>query len=391
MQAKVVSDLRNMTKDPMKAQTEFLFKILNDNKDTEYGRKYNFADIKTIEDFQKYVPVSVYDDYAPYIERMSEKSERDLITVYPIQIYNKTSGTVGIPKKIPMTRPGVEIFTKYTKNYQSGLLNEVLGAEKNMGRRISLVQASEPKIMPDGVAFGSLSDNYLLKVKPMWDKAFVTPPEASFAEVGTNLRYIHARFALCVTDPVSINCSFTSFAAEFLRYIENNWKLLVKDIENGTIDDSIEMPEDVRSSLLGKIKPMPERAAELKEIFSKGFDEPFVPKIWPKIDSFTGGASGSFKAYTELVKNRYLGENVKVYCRGISASEGAFTMPAELESHDSVLLPDSVFYEFAEEKDGEIDLSYIKTLDKPEIGKKYELIITNLSGYYRYRMRDVFL
>ncbi|MBR1735634.1 MAG: GH3 auxin-responsive promoter family protein [Firmicutes bacterium] len=391
MQSAVFNDLLNMTKEPMKAQTELLFKILQDNKDTEYGRKYNFADIKTIEDFRENVPVSVYDDYESYIERMAEKGERDLITVYPMQIYNKTSGTVGIPKKIPMTKQGVQAFQKYTKDYQSGLLNNFLGVEKNMGRRISLVQAAPPKIMPDGIAFGALSDNYLLKVKPMWDRAFVTPAEAAFAEVGTNLRYIHARFALCVTDPVSINCSYTSYVSEFLRYIENNWELLVKDIENGTIDDSVEMPEDVRSSLTEKIKPMPERAAELRDIFSKGFEEPFVPKVWPKIVSFTGGASGSFRAYTEFIKKRYLGESIKIYCRGICASEGAFTAPTELESYDSVLLPDSVFFEFAEEKDGEVDLSDIKTLDKLEIGKKYELIITNLSGYYRYRMRDVFL
>ena len=30
-------------------------------------------------------------------------------------------------------------------------------------------------------------------------------------------------------------------------------------------------------------------------------------------------------------------------------------------------------------------------MDELEIGKKYELVITNLSGFYRYRMKDVFL
>ena len=44
MQTAVVNALRDMTKDPMKTQTEFLLKILNDNKDTEYGRKYKPCD-----------------------------------------------------------------------------------------------------------------------------------------------------------------------------------------------------------------------------------------------------------------------------------------------------------------------------------------------------------
>ena len=29
------------------------------------------------------------------------------------------------------------------------------------------------------------------------------------------------------------------------------------------------------------------------------------------------------------------------------------------------------------------------TLDQLEVGKEYEIIITNLSGFYRYRIRDV--
>ena len=48
---------------------KLLLRILEQNKDTEYGRKYGFADIHSIEEYQKKVPVSVYDDYAGYILR----------------------------------------------------------------------------------------------------------------------------------------------------------------------------------------------------------------------------------------------------------------------------------------------------------------------------------
>ncbi len=46
---------------------KLLLRILEQNKDTEYGRKYGFANIHSIEEYQKKVPVSVYDDYAGYI------------------------------------------------------------------------------------------------------------------------------------------------------------------------------------------------------------------------------------------------------------------------------------------------------------------------------------
>lgn len=60
----------------------------------------------------------------------------------------------------------------------------------------------------------------------------------------------------------------------------------------------------------------------------------------------------------------------------------------EIASHESALIPDSLFYEFipVEEENAEP-----VTMDKLEVGKKYELVITNHSGFYRYRMKDVVL
>ena len=53
----------------MAVNTELLMKILQDNKDTAYGRKYDFASIKTIEDYQKKVPLITYEDIKPYIDK----------------------------------------------------------------------------------------------------------------------------------------------------------------------------------------------------------------------------------------------------------------------------------------------------------------------------------
>ena len=38
--------------------------------------------------------------------------------------------------------------------------------------------------------------------------------------------------------------------------------------------------------------------------------------------------------------------------------------------------------------DADDDFSKIVTIDQLETGKEYEVIVTNLSGFYRYRMRD---
>ena len=49
-------------KEAMAINTALLMKILEDNKDTEYGRRYGFGEIKTVEEYQKRVPLITYDD-----------------------------------------------------------------------------------------------------------------------------------------------------------------------------------------------------------------------------------------------------------------------------------------------------------------------------------------
>ena len=133
---------------------------------------------------------------------------------------------------------------------------------------------------------------------------------------------------------------------------------------------------------------MPERAAQLKSIFEQGFETPFIPKVWKNLNYVVGGASASFSRYTREIRTRYLGNEIAFYYRGISASEGIFTVPLELASDESALIPNSLFYEFLPLEE---ENSQPVTMDKLEIGKEYELVITNHSGFYRYRMKDVIL
>ena len=54
---KVRARLERMTLAPMKTQEDFLMGLLCDNKDTEFGRKYDFASIHSIEEYRRRVPV----------------------------------------------------------------------------------------------------------------------------------------------------------------------------------------------------------------------------------------------------------------------------------------------------------------------------------------------
>lgn len=163
--------------------------------------------------------------------------------------------------------------------------------------------------------------------------------------------------------------------------------MLVHDIAEGTIDSSVKMSDQVRASLQEKLSPMPERAAELEAIFKEGFDQPFVPKVWPKLKYLSGVGTGGFKSYGDKIREQYTGSAVKQCKVGLNASEGLFTVPYEMGCEDTVFIPDSMFYEFLPLEAGD-DFSQIVTLEGLEEGRDYEVITTNLSGFYRYRMRD---
>ena len=91
------------TRDPLKIQEKVLFEYLERNRDTEYGRKYRFSDIKSINDYQSFVPMSDCESLRPYITRMTKGEDSVLTSDKPI-FFGLTNGTTNHPKFIPVTK-----------------------------------------------------------------------------------------------------------------------------------------------------------------------------------------------------------------------------------------------------------------------------------------------
>ena len=387
-----VKAFREETKRPMELTTELLMKLLDDNKDTEYGKKYDFAGIKTIEDYQKQVPVVVYDNLAPYLERMME-GERNLLTAYNYNHFNETSGTVGAPKVVPMTDEQSQVFAKYNNLYMYGIMREQVDGSWMEGRGFC-TSSGNCRTLKSGLTVGEASAkmaDYIKGGKDALDAMvrtlYTSPLEGLNPEHGVDTKYVHTRFALMDREVRGMITGFYSVIVLFLRYIEDNYEMLIRDIETGTISDDVEMPDSVRESLLKKIEPMPERAAELREAFKDGVDTPWVRKVWPKFMYLSGAGGDGFEVYDRLIKEHYTGEGIQNIYSGITASEGLWSVPSGVNDFDSILAPCAAFVEFLPVEAGD-DFSKCLTMDKLEVGKVYELIITNLSGFWRYRMSD---
>ncbi|MDK2962158.1 MAG: hypothetical protein PWP20_1284 [Eubacteriaceae bacterium] len=364
---------------------ELLMNMINSNAETEYGIKYDFKNINSIDDYRKKVPFSTYDDYFPYIERMVNHGEANLLTAEPIVHYALTSGSVDNPKKIPVSQKTIDLYQQYASEFSFSVISDALKGKWSRHRGLNLMEIKFENL-PGGLFAGSISGRAVYTLKNFLPLMFTSPNEVVFPQEILDAKYIHLRFALLEEDLSFIGSAFMTALSDLMKYLEVNWELLVNDIENGSIDPEIKISDAVRQELLKKIKPQPGRAQVLRKIFAQGFDTPIIPRIWPGLSFAFAIGSGGFLVYTEKMRH-YLGD-IPIYFSVYAASESIMAICTEMESQEFTLIPDSAFYEFIPVEEDADPLKTL-TLDELEVGKDYEIVLTNTSGFYRYRIKDV--
>ncbi len=389
-----IAEVNHYTKDPMKAQRMTLNKILRRNKNCELGKKFDFASIKTIEDYQKKVPLTTYADYEPYVERMIHGKEKNLMFSGPNIRYCSSSGSVGKPKILPK---GIKDlwnmqcigFSCTVATAAHHLKKHGIKMPAQMGPLV-LILTGHP--LEDGKmcnGAGQVPLTYLKAITPF----FCTSPTSLLYPEHEDLidsSYLQLRFALENRKVSYIGTIVITLGTTMFDYLEENWEMLCDDIEKGIINPNIKITPDLKEEYSKKFKPNPKRAAELRKEFEKGFETPIAPRIWPKLTWAYGMIGSNLKVYVEKFR-RSVGD-IPLHNMGFAAAEGFFSMSTELDCDDGVLLPHCLFFEFLpvddDAEDGNDEVTPL-LIDQLEVGKKYELVVSNFSGLYRYRMEDV--
>ena len=89
--------LDDITYNPMRSQEEFVMRLMRENARTEYGRKHGFKHIRNISDFKLALPLTSYDDYTSFIERIAN-GERNVLTAYLTEHISIWDGFKGLPQ-----------------------------------------------------------------------------------------------------------------------------------------------------------------------------------------------------------------------------------------------------------------------------------------------------
>ncbi|MFX0093239.1 MAG: GH3 auxin-responsive promoter family protein [Candidatus Hodarchaeota archaeon] len=92
----------NPLNNPLGTQEQFLLSELTRQAETYYGRQHGFAQIRSISDYQRLVPLTTFDDYLPYYQRI-QQGATDLLFKDKLEAWLLTSGTTSQPKMVPFT------------------------------------------------------------------------------------------------------------------------------------------------------------------------------------------------------------------------------------------------------------------------------------------------
>lgn len=388
-------EIEHHTKNPVKAQQSTFKKIINRNKNSEYGKKYDFANIKSIEDFQSKVPITTYEDYEPYVERIIKNKEKNLMFTGPNIRYCSSSGSVGKPKILPKSIK--DLWNMQCIGFSCSVATAFHHLKKHgirmPGQMGPLVLILTGHPLEDGKMCNGAAQIPLRYLMPIM-RFFCTSPNSLLNPEHEELldtSYLQLRFALENRKVSYLGSLVVTLLTTMFDYLEENWEMLCDDIEKGIINPNVKITPELRKEYEKKFKPNPKRAAELRAEFEKGFDIPIAPRIWPKLTWAYGMVGSNLKVYVEKLR-KSIGPNVPIHNMGYAAAEGFFAMATELDVHDGVLLPHCIFFEFLpvdDDEDGAAEDAKPLLIDQLEVGKKYEMVVSNFSGLYRYRMEDV--
>ena len=327
----------NWMNNPEDIQYEVFKDLITAAQYTEFGRRYDFKNIYTVEGFKAKVPIHEYEDIKPYIER-TMNGEENLLWNTPIKWFAKSSGTTSDKSKfIPVTEESLEeshfqgakdvITLYYHFNPDSDLL---------MGKGLVIGGSHQVSKFNEEIQCGDLSA-VLMQNTPFWGH-WLRTPELSIA-------------------------------------LMDEWETKIEALSESTILENVTSISGVPTWTIVLIRKILEKAGKqtLKE-------------VWPNLELYIHGGV-SFTPYKEQFE-RLVGTNIH-YLDLYNASEGFFAAQNNPDEEGMLLfLQHGIFYEFLPvEEYGKANPQTL-TLGQVELKKNYAPVISTNGGLWRYLIGD---
>ncbi len=333
-------------------QTGHLMQLLRNNPETVYGRKCGFAEIRSYKDFAANVPLTVYEDYAPYIEQIAA-GKQHILTAEPVLLFEPTSGSSGGRKLIPYTQSLKAEFQRGIRPWICDLYTKIPGLTAGKSYWSITPVTAGKEYSTGGISIGFEDD------------------AAYFGRLEQRLM----RRIFAVDGSVKHASDIQVFYRETGRQLLHCGRLSMISVWNPTfltiLCDAIRADADLLTDDL---------PAERKQTVRQALKKNRFDLVFPGLRLISCWADGSAADDIAPLQARFPG--IMIQPKGLLSTEcfAAFPLVGNEGSYLSIY---SHFFEFRDLQSGEIC-----TADQVR-EQEYELIVTTGGGFYRYCTGDI--
>jgi hypothetical protein len=392
------------------AQEKLLLHLLKQNANTEIGRRYGFATIRSVTEYQARVPLSTYDDYQEAIQRIGA-GEHHVLTSDPVLLLELTSGSTAPTKQIPYTATLKAEFQRAIAPWIVNLYSQDPDLLSGQAYWSITPVTRGNKRTSGGISIGFEEDSEYFGGlrKYLIHSVLAVPPMVRLIDDLDAFRYVTLLFLLRSRSLTLISVWNPTFLTLLVERLSNWWKSLADDIYHGTVSPPAPMAESLLMQFRKRNRPNPCRAEEIRDAvqttrFAKETKDPKYEKeetmgqiharLWPCLRLISCWTDAHAALYApELAR---LFPQARLQGKGLIATEGFVSFP-KIRVEGAVLAIRSHFFEFlpvanrTTEVGGYQQLSSTPSLPAHELkeGHCYSVVLTTGGGLYRYRLNDV--
>ncbi len=376
----------NLLADCRTTQRQTLSRILELNADSFYSRRRGLTASTSVEQFRKLLPISDFETVRDEIEQMKAGNFQSLLgPKNKLLMFALSSGTTSQAKYIPITS---QFLSDYRRGWQVWGINAMDSHHSlHMSDIVQLGSNHDQFRTPSGTPCGNISGLVGAMQSRVVQTMYAVPNPVGRISDSAAKGYTALRCAYANAHVGMVMTANPSTLIQLSKAAHQHQNELIRDIADGTLSTNFEIDAEVRKQLQSRIaRPDKQRARELELIAARTGS--IMPRdVWPKLELVAVWTGGSVGGYLDPMR-KYFGD-VAIRDHGLSASEGRMTIPLEDRTAAGVLDVGSHFFEFIPEDEHESSAPTVLEAHELEEGRNYFILLTTVSGLYRYDIRDV--
>ena len=367
-------------------QRQTLARILELNAESFYSRRRGLTASTTVEQFRRLLPISDFETVRNEIEQLKAGNFQSLLgPKNKLLMFALSSGTTSQAKFIPITS---QFLSDYRRGWQVWGINAMDSHRSLHVSDIVQLGSNHDQFRTScGTPCGNISGLVSAMQSRVVRTMYAVPNPVGRIVDATAKGYTALRCAYANPHVGMVTTANPSTLIQLSKAAHQYQSELIRDIADGTLSSRFDVTPEVREQLHGRIRrPDPQRARELELIAARTGS--LMPRdVWPNLELVAVWTGGSVGGYLSSMR-RYFGD-VAVRDHGLSASEGRMTIPLADGTAAGVLDIGSHFFEFIPEDEYESANPTVLEAHELAEGRNYFVLLTTVSGLYRYDIRDV--